>query len=34
MISPFRLGEFAVALFGLFFMSGTLTSILTPEGKL
>ncbi|MGJ8624635.1 MAG: hypothetical protein ACSHW1_17975, partial [Yoonia sp.] len=27
------MSEFAIALFGLFFMSGTLTSILTPEGS-
>jgi O-antigen ligase len=33
MMSPFRLAEFAIALLGLFFMSGTLTSILTPEGS-
>lgn len=32
MTSPFRLVEFAIALFGLFFMSGTLTSLFTAQG--
>lgn len=33
MINPLRMAEFALALFGLFFMSGTLTSYLTPSGS-
>jgi O-antigen ligase len=33
MKSPLRIIEYSIATFGLFFMSGTLTRLLTPEGS-